>query len=109
MAIPVHTLEQLDGSNFTRTDRVILGLKLGVANVAGGSNGTAVTTAVAFPASNLPVDQNGNPLYTVIVVPSQAGLWPSITGKTGSGFNVVLSPLSTATVAAGTFDVLVIG
>jgi hypothetical protein len=32
----------------------------------------------------------------------------SITGKTSSGFNVVLTMLSTVTLSAGTFDVAVI-
>ena len=39
MAIPVHTTDLVDGSQFNQTDRVIAGLQLGVANAAGGSNG----------------------------------------------------------------------
>ena len=101
MSIPVHVVDCLDGSQFLFTDKVIAGLQLGVANVAGGSNGAAVTTAVSFPAGSLP------PNYLVHVTPSQAAM-VSVTNKTSSGFNVVLTPLSTVTLAAGTFDVLVI-
>jgi hypothetical protein len=74
---------------------------------ASGSTGAAVTTAVSF------TDQFGNGTlpangaYTVTVTPSQA-CFVSVTGKTSSGFNVVLMPtLSSTSIAAGTFDVLV--
>jgi hypothetical protein len=80
-----------------------------VANASGGT-GAAVTTAVSF------TDQFGNPTlpgdagqgrYTVTVTPSQA-CFVSVTGKTSSGFNVVLTPtLSSTSIAAGTFDILV--
>jgi hypothetical protein len=43
----------------------------------------------------------------VHVTPSQP-CFVTITNKTPSGFNVVLTPLSTVTLVAGTFDVTVI-
>jgi hypothetical protein len=63
--------------------------------------------------ANYFVDQYNNPQlptdanYSVVVTPSQAAAaW--VTGKTGSGFSVKLAPLlSTATLAAGTFDLVV--
>jgi hypothetical protein len=77
-----------------------------IANAAGGGNGQAVSTAVSF------TDRFGNGLlpvtnYVVSVTPSQA-CWTTITNKTPFGFNVVLNPASTVTLAAGTFDVTVI-
>lgn len=65
MSIPVHTTDCIDGSQFAYTDRVVAGLQLGVANVAGGSNGAAVSTAVSFPSGSLP------PAYMVHVTPSR--------------------------------------
>jgi hypothetical protein len=46
-------------------------------------------------------------LPLVHVTPSQP-CFVTITNKTPSGFNVVLTPLSTVTLVAGTFDVTVI-
>jgi hypothetical protein len=43
----------------------------------------------------------------VHVTPSQAAM-VSVSGKTSSGFNVTLTPPAAATLAAATFDVLVI-
>lgn len=80
-----------------------------VANAAGSGAGAAVTTAITVtappqgPGNGLPA--NGN--YTVAVTPSQA-CFVSITGKTTTGFNVVLTPMTTGTtLSAGTFDVSV--
>jgi hypothetical protein len=64
-----------------------------------------VTTAVSF------TDRFNNGLlpaiYTVHVTPSQS-CFVTITSRTSSGFNVVLTPLSTVTLAARNFDVTVI-
>jgi len=65
-----------------------------------GSNGAAVSTPVSFPAGALP------PNYAVHVTPSQAAM-ASVSAKISSGFSVTLTPLSTVTLAAGVFDVLV--
>jgi hypothetical protein len=104
MAQDIHTLEVVNGSNNVRTDRLIVGVQTGIANAAGGGAGTAVTTAVTFD-KELPAS------YAVFVtVDNTVSASVSITGKTSSGFNVVLTPNpSTATLAAGTFDVLVVG
>jgi hypothetical protein len=84
---------------------ITIARQFSVANAAGGGNGQAVTTPVSF------VDRFNQPLlpqnYVVQVMPSQS-CFVTITGKTMSGFNVVLTPLSTVTLAAGTFDVTVI-
>jgi hypothetical protein len=71
-----------------------------------GSGSSPVTVSMSF------VDQYGtgllppNGAYSVHVSPNQA-CFVSITNKTASGFNVVLTPLSTGSIAAGTFDCLV--
>jgi hypothetical protein len=74
---------------------------------ASGAASTPVTTPVSFTglygAPLLP--GNG---YAVNVTPSQA-CFVSVTGKTSSGFNVVLTPLSGQSIAAGTFSVSVHG
>ena len=76
----------------------------GVANAAGGGEGAAVTTAITFE------DQYGNGTlpaeYSVIATPNQACM-VSVTNKTASGFDVVLTPLAGATLAAGEFDLIV--
>jgi len=83
-------------------DRLIGGLQLAVANAAGGSAGASVTVAVSF-ASQLPAN------YAVFVDIGQSGVVGTVTARTSTDFNVVLSPvLTTATVAAGTFNVLVV-
>ena len=87
--------------------QVVLGTQLAVPNVAGGSAGASVSTAVTFQ------DQFGNGQlpanYTAYVTPSQA-CFATITGRTATGFNVVLTPATSATtLAAGTFDCTVVG
>lgn len=100
MPLDFHTTEVPDGSTPARQDRVIIGMLPGVANVAAGSAGTAVTTAVSM--SGLPSS------YSVVVNPGQDATW-YVSGKTASGFNVVLTPrLAANTLAAGTFDVVVV-
>ena len=65
--------------------------------------GASVTTAVSF-GSQLP------PNYAVFVDSGQSGVVGTVTARTSTGFNVVLSPLSTSgVVAAGSFNVLVVG
>jgi hypothetical protein len=102
MAIDIRVIEMSDGSNQSRSDRLLAGLQLAVANLSGATS-AAVTTAVAFVAGALPAT------YAVFVDPGQAGVFASVSGKTINGFNVVLTPLSSAAVAAGTFSVLIVG
>jgi uncharacterized protein YabE (DUF348 family) len=99
MGQPVHTVEVPDGFQLAQQDRIIIGNLPNQANVAGGSAGTAVTTA--FTGLKLPA------AYSVHVDANQACA-VSITNKTQSGFNVVLTPASTVTLAAGTFDVTIV-
>jgi hypothetical protein len=101
MPFNLHTIQIPDGSQINNYDRVIVATQVAIANVAGGSNGAAVTTAVSFAPGSLPTN------YFVIAQASQI-CSVTITNKTNSGFNVVLTPASTVTLAAGTFDVLVI-
>ncbi len=80
----------------------------GITNPAGGSGGASVTVTIS---QNL-TDAFGNGLlpaaYACAVSPSQACL-VSIGSKTSSSFNVILTPSpATATLAAGTFDALVL-
>jgi hypothetical protein len=103
MPFTVHTVEVRDGSTgLNNPDKLVVGVQTGVANASGGA-GVAVTTAVSF-GYTLP------PTYAVHVTPNQACL-VSVTGKTATGFNVVLTPNvpSTGVIAAGTFDVIVVG
>ena len=80
-------------------------------NNAGGGAGQSVTISMATTFQ----DQYGNGVlpsngqYCVSVTPNQSAT-ACVTGKTQSGFSVVLTPVpTTATLAAGTFDVLILG
>ncbi len=101
MAFEQHTIERTPGSNRPALqDRCIIGVLVAVANGAGGGAGQSVTTAVAglrLPAA-----------YDVIVTPNQDAV-AYVTSKTLTGFSVVLNPrLAANTLAAGTFDVLIV-
>jgi hypothetical protein len=96
MPFPFHTIELADGSNPNQSDKLVGGLLLSVANASGSGS---VTTAVSFPAGSLRAN------YAVFVDAGQA-VTAYVTGKTSSGFNVVLAATS---VAAGTFNVWVVG
>lgn len=71
----------------------------------GSQTGNAETIAVSFGEdANLPAN------YSVMVNPQQAVFWSvPDSSKTSTGFDVVLTPLAAATVAAGHIDVLVMG
>jgi hypothetical protein len=87
---------------------IVLGKKFGTANAAGSGAGSAVSTSVSF------VDKFGSALlpaalsYLVNVSASQP-CFITVTNKTASGFNVVLTPPAGVTLAAGTFDLVVLG
>jgi cytoskeletal protein RodZ len=100
MSFDLHTVEVPDGFLTSQPDRILIGNLPNQANAAGGSAGAAVT--VPFTGLHLPAN------YSVQAEASQA-CWLSVTNKTQTGFNVVLTPTSgTATIAAGTIDVTVI-
>jgi predicted cobalt transporter CbtA len=101
MAFEIHDLSVVEGSQLQNQDKVVLAVQYGVANGSAGT-GVAVTVAVSFLNSELPAN------YAVHVTPSQP-CWVSVTSKTANGFNVVLTPQSTLSIAAGTFDVIVVG
>lgn len=99
----VHSVSVIAGAPLEKNDRAHLGVLTGVANAAGGGAGQAVTTALTV--AGLP--QSGK--YTVIVNPGQDATW-YVTSKTAAGFSVVLTPrLAASTLAAGTFDVAIVG
>lgn len=102
MGNPVHTVEVLNGSSsLSNPDRVKLLMQFAVANAAGGSAGAAVTTAIT--GLELPAN------YMVDVEPGQDATW-YIASKTQSGFSVVMNPrLAANTLAAGSFNVRVMG
>lgn len=103
MSLTKHTIEAPDGAAGADSDRAILGVLSNIANAAGSGAGASVTTAVALPSTaNLPAN------YAVVVNPGQAAT-AYVSGKTATGFNVTLTPvLSTATLGAGTFDVVIV-
>jgi hypothetical protein len=79
------------------------GLQLAVANAAGGSAGASVTVAVSF-ASPLPSN------YVVFVDSGQVSVVGTVSARTSTGFTVTLTPLATTvTVAAGSFNVWIVG
>lgn len=101
MSLNIHTLTVPNGMPPQKLDRVNLGSMIGVANAAGSGAGASV--AVAVTGLGLP------PNYAVVVNPGQDATWyvaPS--SKTNSGFTVTLNPrLASATLAAGTIDIIV--
>lgn len=102
MSVDLRVIEISDGSNQSRSDRLLAGLQLSVPNLSGATS-AAVTTAVAFVAGALPTT------YAVFIDPGQPGVFASASSKTINGFNVTLTPLSGAAVAAGSFSVLILG
>jgi hypothetical protein len=102
MAIDIRVIELADGSNQSRSDRLLAGIQLAVANLSGATS-AAVTTAVSFLPGALPS------VYAVFVDAGQAAVFATVSAKTVSGFNVTLTPLTGAAVAAGSFSVLVVG
>lgn len=101
MAQIVHSVDLLAGSDNALLDRVRVGFKIAVPTLAGSGAGAAVTTAVA--GLDLPL------AYSVVATPDQDAV-AYITGKTQTGFNVVLNPrLAANTLAAGHVDILILG
>jgi hypothetical protein len=92
--------------NFDGVAQLFYAVRYNVPNAAGSEDGAAVTTAVEF------LDVYGNGVlpeasaYGVLVTASQACM-ASVTNKTASGFDVVLTPPSGVQLAAGTFDLFV--
>jgi hypothetical protein len=77
-------------------------------NAAGTVAGAAVTTVVPLP-TNLHVSfQAGSSGYGVVVTPNQ-NCSAAVINKTSTGFSVVLTPPSGVTLAAGSFDCLIVG
>jgi hypothetical protein len=87
---------------------VVFGKRLGVANVGGGGAGASVSTSVQFTDKYQQPQLPQSLAYIVTVSPSQPCV-ATITNKSSSGFNVVLTPLNNATLSAGSFDLMVMG
>lgn len=104
MSQQIHTIEVPEGAlnGLSQQGRLLVGNLPSLANTVGGGAGLAVVTAVSG-LKNLPAK------YTVLVNPGQDATW-FVSGKTATGFNVTLTPrLAANTLAAGTFDVTIIG
>ncbi len=104
MPFVLHSVQQPDQWGSTPwTDRLFVGVQFSVANLAGSGAGATVALNLTFPSSDM------TPNYSVFCSPSQACFW-SISNKTASGFTLTLSPpSSSATLASGTVDLLVVG
>ncbi len=93
----------IGGNGFTAA----IDMRSNAPNPAGSGNGSPVSVSL----TNF-VDQFGNGVlpgtlnYSVLVTPSQA-CTVSVSAKTTSGFTVTLTPASGVTLAAGTFDAIV--
>ena len=102
MPHPVHTIVVPDGAirGLSNPGEITLGVLKGITNAVGGGAGAAVTTVVSglkLPAA-----------YTVLVQPNQDAT-AFVTAKTATGFSVTLTPrLAANTLAAGTFDVVIV-
>lgn len=101
MARNIHTIKVPDGALPSLEDRVVVGVLSNVANAAGGGAGEAVSVAVGGFA-DLPAN------YAVLVSPGQDATW-FVSAKSAAGFTVTLNPrLAAGTLAAGSFDVVVV-
>jgi hypothetical protein len=103
MAIDKRILSTLDGSTAAFTDREILGVQFGLSNPAGASAGASVSVVVTFAE---PLPGLGYGVWLGMHQDATA----FITNQTLDGFTVVLNPrLASETLAAGTFDVMLLG
>jgi hypothetical protein len=114
MPYDIHTLAIPDGATPPAwLDRLHFGQMLNQTNSAGVSAGAAVSTPVTWPvAGALPTNgETGSALvaeYMVDVEVNQ-GAVVSVQNKTASGFDVVMTPLTTSqTISAGTFNARVV-
>ena len=98
----MHTVEVVDGSVTAHNDRIMFGTQQNVANAIGSGAGLGVTSTVTF-SKGLPAN------FSVLVTPSQDCTY-YVNNYTATGFDVILMPrLAANTLAAGTFDVIVLG
>jgi hypothetical protein len=103
MALDKRVTSVIDGSSPQAfTDRTWLGVQAGIANPAGAGPGDSVSVVVTF-AEPLP------PNFGVWVQPRQIAT-SFISDVTAFGFTVTLTPASASvTLAASTFDVMLLG
>ena len=100
----LHSIEVPEGAltGLSQKGRLLVGNLPAQSNAVGGGAGQPVTTAISG-LKNLPAN------YSVVVNPGQDATW-YVSGKTSTGFNVTLTPrLAANTLAAGTFDILIVG
>lgn len=99
MAIDIHTIANLAGAPFTRTDRVFMGVTVAPYG-AGGSAGAAVTvpvTGLDLPPSAL--------VFASLGVDATA----FVSGQSSTGLTLTIQPrLASATLAAGSVGVLIV-
>lgn len=99
MALIYHSLKALDGAAPADSASCVIGIYNNIATAAGAAAGDAVTVPLTLKGE-LP------PSYNVQVTPSQP--CAVSVAKSGNQITVTLTPLSSsATLAAGTIDVLV--
>lgn len=99
--LPLHTLEVQDGSTLAQSDRLLVALRMAVANLIGGGAGTLVTVAVTF-AQPMPAN------YVVLADTGQDTV-NFATAKTTLGFTLNILPrLAANTVAAGAVNILIL-
>lgn len=100
--------------NDNQANQAILVIQLGIANATGSGAGAAVTVPVTI---TLPSGMPPTAAYFVDVSTSQP-CFVSVTNKSTSAsaglastltFTVTLTPAATTTLAAGTFDIAVLG
>ena len=99
----IHAIEVPDGAlaGLSQAGRLLVANLPSNANVVGGGAGLAVATAISG-LKGLPAK------YSVVVNPGQDATW-FVSAKTSTGFTVTLTPrLAANTLAAGTFDAVVI-
>jgi len=101
MARNIHTIAVPDGAVPQLEDRVVVGALANVANGAGSGAGAALAVPLTG-FDDLPAN------YAVLVNPGQDATW-YVSAKSATGFTVTLTPrLAANTLAAGSFDVVVV-
>jgi hypothetical protein len=102
MGIPLHVLDIVGGTPSTQNDRLSVVAQANLPNPVGSGAGVVVSVPVVF-AEKMPTAN-----YAAFVEANQdATTWAS--AKTTSGFTANIQPrLATVTLAAGTFDILIL-
>ena len=102
MGIPLHVVDMIGSTPSGQNDRLTAVVQANIANGAGGGAGVVVSVPVTF-AEKMPTAN-----YVAFVEANQdATTWAS--AKTTAGFTANIQPrLASQTLAAGSFDILII-